>query len=139
MGEVPWGWICALSTSGPGEVRPGFMQISCEEAKDWLAWGGGAGRAHGSGPTGARSGTGAVQARPLDHRPSCRSFSQAMPPLWVVLALGCLRLGSGKRRMRRGWGAGLCPPWTGRVLRPPILLKGPERHLDGNLTYSPQE
>lgn len=43
MGEVPWGWICALSTSGPGEVRPGFMQISCEEAKDWLAWGGGRG------------------------------------------------------------------------------------------------
>ena len=75
MGEVPWGWICALSTSGPGEARPGFMQISCEEAEDWLAW----------------------------------------------------------------VGAGLCPPWTGRVLRPPILLKGPERHLDGNLTYSPQE
>ena len=70
--------------------------------------------------------------------PSCRSFSQAMPPLWVVLALGCLRLGSGKRRVRRGWGAGLCPPWTGRVLGPPILLKGPERHLEGNLTYSPQ-
>ena len=75
LGEVQWGWICALSTSGPGEARPGFMQISCEEAEDWLAWVG-AGRAVGSGPTGARGGTGAVQARPLDHRPV---LSQLLP------------------------------------------------------------
>lgn len=65
--EVQWGWICALSTSVPGS-RAGFMQIPCEEAEDWLAWGG-AGSALGSGPTGARVGTGAVQARPLDHLP----------------------------------------------------------------------
>ena len=106
------------------------MQIFCEEAEDWLTRAG-AGRARGPGPTGARGGRGAVHACPLD-RPPCRSFSRAMPPLWVLLALGCLRLGSGKRRMRGGGCArGGRAAVSQGVSCTLILLKGPQRSQDG--------
>lgn len=120
---------------GPG--KPGLCKYPARRLRiGWLGSGRGVPLAQGR-QVRAAAGQARSKLAPWTTFPSCRSFSQAMPPFWVVLALGCLRLGSGKRRVRRVGGS--VPTVDGACPASPIILKGPERHLDGNLTYSLQE
>lgn len=121
--------MCPEHLAVRGSPGRGLCKYPARRRKiGWLRRGRGAPGAQSGQVSGGR---GAVHARPLD-RPPCRSFSQAMPPLWVLLALGCLRLGSGKQRMRGGGCArGGRAAVSRRVSCTLILPKGPQRSLDG--------
>lgn len=120
---------CLLHAAGRGR-RGGRMQIAREEARDWPAQVG-AGRAEGGpGPPGAQTGRGgeALGSRPPGPpRQRPRGLFRTMPPLWALLALGCLPLGVGER----GRGEGVVSR-EGRQLSPrPRPSHSPERSRGG--------
>lgn len=106
------------------------MQIAQEEAQDWPAPMG-AGRAESPGPTGAPAGESRCTVACWTARLALPRLVPAMPPLWALLALGCLRLSSGKRGMRGGGRAQGGRTALSRVASCTLTLRrSPERSLD---------
>lgn len=114
------------SGMGPG-ARGGAYANSPREAADWPARAG-AGRAEGPGLAGEAAGEAGARCPPGPPTARRRGLSQTMSPLWALLALGCLRLCSGKRMMRGGIFA-----QGGRAVVSCILTlpRSPDKSLDG--------